>query len=99
MHATATGAVTVTAVAGTTSIPISGVPLVQMALDLFGITNSFSSVAMSGAAGDGDYAVAGSVIIDVFDLRTRAWIADGVTINPTGPIPAARAPRSQRARR
>ena len=81
-HATVTGAVTVTAVAGLTSIPVTGVPIVEDTLA------SISSIAASGAAGDGDAAVAGSVIVDVFDLRTRAWIADGVTINPTGTVPA-----------
>src|SRR5439155_382404 len=80
-------AVTVPATAGLTSLPVTGVSRLDDVLTFLGIENSFSSVAASGAAGSGDYAVGGSPIIDVFDLRTRAWIGDNVTINPTGPTP------------
>ena len=85
--ATATGAITVTAAAGLAAPAVTGVPIVEDALAELNIENSFTSIAASGAAGTGDYAVAGSVIVDVFDLRTRAWIGDNVLINATGPIP------------
>src|SRR5439155_907786 len=56
-HATATGAVTVTATAGLTSLPVTGISRLDDVLTFLGIENSFSSVAASGAAGSGDYAV------------------------------------------
>ncbi|HTZ05978.1 MAG TPA: carbohydrate-binding protein, partial [Gaiellaceae bacterium] len=40
-----------------------------------------SSVAVSGAAGGGDAAVTGSVIVDVFSISTHARIADGAQVN------------------
>jgi len=79
----------VTAASGLAAPAITGVPIVADALSELNIENSFTSIAASGAAGDGDYAVAGSVIVDVFELRTRAWIGDNVLINAAGPIPGS----------
>ena len=47
----------------------------------------FTNIAISGSAGTGDFAISGSVVIDILDMRTRAWIADNVQINATGAIP------------
>ncbi|MEX1357532.1 MAG: hypothetical protein WD981_02810, partial [Gaiellaceae bacterium] len=79
--ATAAGPISVSALSGLAVLPIPGIPLLDPPPE-------FTSVAVSGSAGTGDFAIAGSVIIDVLDLRTRAWIGDGVRINETGPIPA-----------
>ena len=56
-----------------------------------GLTFSFTNVAISGSAGTGDFAIAGSVSINILGLRTRAWIADNVQINQTGALPGSSA--------
>ncbi|TMB93338.1 MAG: hypothetical protein E6J38_11040, partial [Chloroflexi bacterium] len=42
---------------------------------------SLTSVALAGGAGTGSNAVSGSVIVDVWDMRTYAYIADGAQVN------------------
>ena len=56
-----------------------------------GLTFSFTNVAISGSAGTGDFAIAGSVSINILGLRTRAWIADDVQINAAGALPGSSA--------
>src|SRR5207245_2349654 len=44
-----------------------------------------NSVAISGAGSTGDdAAIAGSIIVDVLELQTKAYIADGAQVNQTG---------------
>ena len=81
MNATATGAVSVTSLSGLAKLGFTGI-------DLLTSLPAMTSVAISGSLGTGSVSIGGSVIIDVFDLRTRAWIADRVKINALGTIPA-----------
>ena len=74
-HGTAGGAISVTAASGLVTLPIV-VPIPSA-----NFTVNFTNAAVSGAAGDGDAAIAGSVSINILGLRTRAWIADNVQIN------------------
>ncbi|HEX7525481.1 MAG TPA: hypothetical protein VF327_04190, partial [Gaiellaceae bacterium] len=83
-HGTAGGLVSVTAAAGLVTLPFT----IPMPIPVGDLTVNFTSIAISGAAGlGGDYAISGSVSINILGLRTRAWIADGVQINQTGAIP------------
>ena len=82
-HGGAGGLVSVTATGGVAVLPIS-IPI-PFADNPF--TIEFTNLAISGSAGTGDFAISGSVVIDILDLRTRAWIADNVQINATGAIP------------
>ena len=41
------------------------------------------SVAVAGGAGTGNLSVSGSIVIDVWDLTTKAYIADGAQVNQT----------------
>ena len=50
---------------------------------------AITSVAVAGAAGGGDAAVTGSVIVDVFSITTTASIADGAQVNQVAPPSAA----------
>ena len=84
-HGTAGGAISVTAASGIATLPIVvPIPSANFTID-------FTNVAISGAAGDGDAAIAGSVSINVLDLRTRAWIADNVQINAAAVLPGSSA--------
>ena len=44
---------------------------------------ALTSVAVAGGAGTGDLSVSGSILIDVWDLSTKAYIADGAQVNQT----------------
>ena len=46
---------------------------------------SATSIAVAGAASNGDAAVGASVIVNVFDLNATAYIGDGAQINQTNP--------------
>ncbi|MGN6127474.1 MAG: beta strand repeat-containing protein, partial [Humibacter sp.] len=48
-----------------------------------------TSVAIAGGAGTSGVAIGGSVIIDVINLTTRAYIADHASINQNVPVNAA----------
>ena len=54
-------------------------------IDFLKLTN----VAIAGGASDGGAAVVGAFIVDIFNLSTRAWIADGAQINQEGRLGGA----------
>ncbi len=60
------------------------VPLDVFASDVPLIGNiNVTSVVIGGALSDGDVAVGGSVLVDVFNIDTHAYIASGAQINQT----------------
>src|SRR6185503_17489138 len=69
----ATGAIAVTASSSLEPLVID-VPLIDS-------DPTFTSFAIAGSAGTSDAAVSGSVIVDVFNLITKAFIGDGAQIN------------------
>ena len=78
-HVDATGALSVTATASLAPIvPDSGLDFLTFP--------AITSVAVSGGAGTGDAAVGVSPIVDVFFLKTKAYIGDGARINQAGAL-------------
>jgi hypothetical protein len=82
--ADASGPLAVTATASIVPIQVT-LPLIPSSL-----LPSITAVAISGAAGAGTAAIAGSVIVQVFTLNTHAYIGQGAQINqnpitPSGP--------------
>jgi hypothetical protein len=81
-HVDATGALSVTATASLAPIvPDTGLDFLTMP--------ALTSVAVSGGAGTGDAAVGVSPIVDVFFLKTKAYIGDGAQINQIGALGSA----------
>ncbi len=75
-HVNATGAIQVKAEAKL--LPIVPDP------DVTKITfPALTSVAVAGGAGTGNLSISGSILIDVWDLSTQAYIADGAQVNQT----------------
>ena len=81
----ASGALAVTATASLDPlVPKVPKPLAGK-IDFLKLTN----VAVSGAASSGGAAVVGAFIVDIFNLSTRAWIADGALVNQEGTVGGA----------
>ncbi|HEX8971092.1 hypothetical protein, partial [Oryzihumus sp.] len=72
--------------ANTTMVPLAPAGIPRIPADKL---PKFNSLALAGAAGGGDAAVSGSVVIDVFSFDTEAYVADGAQLNQAAGYNAA----------
>ncbi|WP_367889442.1 hypothetical protein [Humibacter ginsenosidimutans] len=74
------GAILISSSAGVAALVVPDIPSITIAV---------TSVAIAGGAGTSGVAIGGSVIVDVIDLTTQAYIAGGAAVNQHVPVNAA----------
>ncbi len=76
------------AILGSATTSISTLPAPELSSSLPDLPE-FTAVAIGAAAGGGDVAIGGSIIIDVVNRTTQAFLGDGAVVNQHIPTAAA----------